>query len=174
VIGTFLFLGYLITLVFRIPLQLGLSSPIRLLGAALVALSFALWAWLFRYRRPTDALTSTYWTFSKLFRRVELKQYLGRRERLAVRGPYKLVRHPMYLAVLVSIVGWGLLLDLAFLLFAAVLALLWFNFVVMPYEEKELLALFGRDYESYMKRVHRLIPIPPSSPCSGGRRNDAH
>ena len=174
VIGTFLFLGYLTTLLFRIPLQLGLSPPIRLLGAALVALSFALWAWLFQYRRPTDVLTSTYWTFSKMFRRAELKQHHGRRERLAVRGPYKLVRHPMYLAVLLSIVGWGLLLDLAFLLFAALLALLWFNFVVMPYEEKELLALFGRDYERYMKRVHRLIPVPQSSTNSAEQENDAH
>jgi len=169
-----MFLGYLITSLFRIPLQLGLSLPIRLLGAALVALSFALWAWLFQYRRPTDVLTSTYWTFSKMFSRAELKQHLGRRERLAARGPYKLVRHPMYLAVLLSIVGWGLLLDLAFLFFAALLALLWFNFVVMPYEEKELLALFGRDYERYMKRVHRLIPVPRSSTSSVEHENDTY
>ena len=158
--GTILFLGYLASLLLRIPLQLGLSLPIRLFGAALLAIAMVLWIWLFRCRRPADVLVSTYSTFSKLLRRVELKQSLGRKEHLVVRGPYKLVRHPMYLAVLLSIVGWGLLLDFAFVLLAAPLALLWFNFVVMPYEERELVALFGRDYEEYMKRVRRFLPIP--------------
>lgn len=153
-------LGYLMTLLFRIPLQLGLSPPIRLFGATLVTIAIVIWIWLFQHRRPSDVLVSTYATFSKLLRRVELDQNLGRKERLVVRGPYKLVRHPMYLAVLLSIVGWGLLLDLAFLLLAAPLALLWFNFVVMPYEERELVALFGPDYEEYMKRVRRILPIP--------------
>jgi protein-S-isoprenylcysteine O-methyltransferase Ste14 len=158
--GTILFLGYLAALLLRIPLELGLSLPIRLFGAALVTLAMGFWLWLFQYRRPTDVLVSTYSTFSKLLRRVEVKRSLGRKERLVVRGPYKLVRHPMYLAVLLSIVGWGLLLDLAFVLLSAPLALLWFNFVVMPYEERELVALFGRDYEEYMKRVRRVLPIP--------------
>jgi len=148
------------TILLRIPFQLGLSPSIRLFGAALLAIAIVLWTWLFRCRRPADVLVSTYSTFSKLLRRVELKRSLGRKERLVVRGPYKLVRHPMYLAVLLSIVGWGLLLDFAFVLLAAPLALLWFNFVVMPYEERELVALFGRDYEEYMKRVRRFLPIP--------------
>jgi len=155
-----LLLGYFMTILLRIPFQLGLSPSIRLFGAALLAIAIVLWTWLFRCRRPADVLVSTYSTFSKLLRRVELKRSLGRKERLVVRGPYKLVRHPMYLAVLLSIVGWGLLLDFAFVLLAAPLALLWFNFVVMPYEERELVALFGRDYEEYMKRVRRFLPIP--------------
>ena len=158
--GTILFLGYLAALLLRIPLELGLSLPIRLFGAALITLAMGFLLWLFQYRRPTDVLVSTYSTFFKLLRRVELKRSLGRKEHLVVRGPYKLVRHPMYLAVLLSIVGWGLLLDLAFVLLAAPLALLWFNFVVMPYEERELVALFGQDYEEYMKRVRRILPIP--------------
>ena len=163
VIGSFLFLGYLLTLLFQIPLVLGLAPSIRLFGAALVAIAIVIWIWLFQHRRPTDVLISTYSTFYKLLRGIELKQNLARKERLVVRGPYKVVRHPMYLAVLLSIVGWGLMLDLTFLLFAAALALMWFNYVVMPYEEKELLALFGGDYEEYMKRVRRLLPIPRSS-----------
>jgi len=159
VVGAFFLLGCILTVLFRLPFELGLSPPFRLLGVALVTIAVAIWIWLLQYRRPTDVLISTYATFSKLLRRAELKQDLGRKERLVVRGPYKWVRHPMYLAVLLSIVGWGLLLDLTFILLAALVALPWFNFVVMPYEEKELVALFGRDYEDYMKRVHRLLPI---------------
>jgi len=163
VVGAFMFLGYVLTVLFRIPTLLGLSLPIRLAGAALLVIGLALWVWLFHYRSPVDVLTSTYLTFSKLARKTELKEDLGRRERLVIQGPYKLVRHPMYVAVLISLVGWGLLLDLSFVLLAAVVALLWFNFVVMPYEERELLALFGTDYEEYMKRVRRILPIPRSS-----------
>jgi len=170
VVGAFFLLGYLMAILFGIPFQLGLSLPLKLFGAALVATAFAFWIWLFQYRSPEDVLISTYATFSKLLRKVELKQDLGRKERLVVRGPYKLVRHPMYLAVLLSIVGWGLLLDLTFILLAALVALPWFNFVVMPYEERELLALFGRDYEEYMKRVRRLLPIPQSS--RGGKEQE--
>lgn len=163
VVGTFFLLGYLVTVLLAIPLQLGLLPPIRLLGAVLLTTAMGLWIWLFQYRSPTDVLTSTYATFSKLRRRAELKEDLGRKERLVVRGPYKLVRHPMYLAALLSIVGWGLLLDLSFILLAAPIALVWFNFVVMPYEERELVALFGREYEEYMKRVRRVLPIPRDS-----------
>ena len=162
VVGAFMFVGYALAVLFRIPIVLGLSLPTRLAGVALLAIALALWVWLFQYRSPVDTLSSTYLTFSKLVRKEELKENLGRRERLVVQGPYKLVRHPMYLAVLISLVGWGLLLDLSFLLLAAVVALPWFNFVVMPFEERELLALFGSDYEEYMKRVRRILPIPRS------------
>jgi len=162
VVGAFMFVGYALTVLFRIPVVLGLSLPIRLAGAALLMIAVALWVWLFQHRSPGDVLTSTYLTFSKLARKTELKADLGRRERLVIQGPYKLVRHPMYVAVLISLVGWGLLLDFSFLILAAVVALLWFNFVVMPFEERELLALFGSDYQEYMKRVRRILPIPRS------------
>ncbi len=160
VIGCFLLLGYLAALALRVPLYLGLSAGARLLGAGLLVVAFGLWAWLFRCRKPADVLTSTYLTFSRAFQKVELAQDLGRTEPLVVKGPYKLVRHPIYLAVLVSLVGWGVLMDLSFILLATPFALAWFYLVVMPFEEKELLALFGRDYEEYMKRVRRIVPIP--------------
>jgi len=163
VVGAFMLAGYALCLVLRFPVVLGLALPIRLIGAVVVMTGLAVFVWLFRYRSPVDVLTSTYLTFSKIARRVQLEENLGRRERLVVQGPYRLVRHPIYLAVLISLVGWGLLLDFSFILVAAVVALLWFNFVVMPYEEKELLALFGSDYEEYMKRVRRIVPIPRSS-----------
>lgn len=160
VVGAFMLVGYALCVVLRFPVVLGLALPIRLIGAVVVVTGLAVFVWLFRYRSPADVLTSTYLTFSKIARRVQIEENLGRRERLVVQGPYRLVRHPIYLAVLILLAGWGLLLDLSFILAAAVVALLWFDFVVMPYEEKELLALFGSDYEEYMRRVRRIVPIP--------------
>jgi len=49
------------------------------------------------------------------------------------------------------------------LLFSALLLLLWFNFVVAPYEEKELVALFGEQYRQYAERTPKIIPFTATS-----------
>jgi protein-S-isoprenylcysteine O-methyltransferase Ste14 len=36
---------------------------------------------------------------------------------------------------------------------------LWFNFVVASFEEKELKAIFGEQYEKYSKEVPKIIPF---------------
>ena len=83
----------------------------------------------------------------------------GRTESLVVQGPYKHVRHPLYLGVVSLIAGWSLLLDYTFLLLSAIFMFLWFNFVVAPFEERELKAMFGEDYEQYSKEVPKMIPF---------------
>ena len=40
----------------------------------------------------------------------------------------------------------------------AVGLLLWFELIVMPFEEKEMRALFGQDYVTYAKMVPGFIP----------------
>ena len=59
---------------------------------------------------------------------------------------------------MVIVVGWWLLLDRTLVLFMAFLFFLWFNFVVIRFEERELRALFGEQYEAYAKAVPRFIP----------------
>jgi protein-S-isoprenylcysteine O-methyltransferase Ste14 len=76
-----------------------------------------------------------------------------------VRGPYRYVRHPLYFDVVLLFLGWWLLLDYTFLLVAALFLLLWFSCVVTRFEERELKALFGDDYEEYARRVPRIIPF---------------
>jgi protein-S-isoprenylcysteine O-methyltransferase Ste14 len=36
---------------------------------------------------------------------------------------------------------------------------LWFNFVVASFEEKELKAIFGEQYDQYSKEVPKIIPF---------------
>ena len=78
--------------------------------------------------------------------------------RLVVRGPYKIVRNPMYL-------GAGLLLTGAaayygstgLVLYAAAFLLAMHGFVVL-YEEPTLHRMFGADYDAYCASVGRWWP----------------
>jgi protein-S-isoprenylcysteine O-methyltransferase Ste14 len=152
-------LGYLICIIIGIPTSLGFPLPLRLFGVLVLALGFILLRWLLRFRKPADILTSTYVTVRKAISRVPFDDSSGRTETLVVQGPYKHVRHPLYFDVVVLMVGWWLLLDYSFLLLSAIILLLWFNFVVAPFEEKELKAIFGEQYERYSKEVPRIIPF---------------
>jgi len=159
VMVAFFGLGYLVTMIFQIPLKLNFPLSIRLIGLLILGLGLLFFGWLFRYRSPVDILVSTYLTFSKVGRRVRLEDRSRRTEPLVVKGPYGYVRHPLYSGVVLLVLGWWLLLDYSFLLVSAIFLLLWFNFVVAPFEEEELRAIFGDDYERYAKQVPKIIPF---------------
>ncbi len=81
--------------------------------------------------------------------------------RLVVRGPYRFVRNPGYLAALGIVLGQALMFgSLAVLLYAGALALVFHMFVV-AYEEPALLRKFGAEYAAYSARVGRWLPRPP-------------
>jgi steroid 5-alpha reductase family enzyme len=157
-VSFFFALGYLVTVIFGIPFSLALPLPARLFGLLLIALGLVFLGWLFRYRKPIDVVVSTYVTFVKAVRKISLGKQSDRTEPL-IMGPYKHVRHPIYFSVFLLLLGWWMLLDYTFLLLAAILLLLWFKFVVIPFEEKELAAIFGGQYENYAKEVPSLIPF---------------
>lgn len=79
---------------------------------------------------------------------------------LIVRGPYRWVRHPLYLSSLLMIWSYPdltldrLLLNLLFSIWVIVGTL---------FEERDLLAVYGDAYRSYQRKVPMLIPwrIPP-------------
>jgi protein-S-isoprenylcysteine O-methyltransferase Ste14 len=160
VLTVFFTLAYFVVVAVHIPAQFGFQLLVRFIGLLLLLSGLVLLGWLFRYRRPVDILVSTYVTFSKFgMRRESLAERSGRTEPLVVEGPYRYVRHPLYSDVVLLLLGWWLLLDHSFLLISALLLLLWFNFVVAPFEERELRAIFGDDYERYAERVPRIIPF---------------
>ena len=159
VMAVFFTLGYLATVVLRIPLSFGVVLPIRLLGLLSLAFVFLFFVWFFKYRKPIDVLISTYVTFSKVRRGTSLQKLSGRTEPLVVKGPYRYVRHPLYFGVVLFVLGLFLLLDYSFLLVSAIILLLWFNSVVANFEEKELRAIFGEQYDQYSKEVPKMIPF---------------
>jgi protein-S-isoprenylcysteine O-methyltransferase Ste14 len=152
-------LGSLVSVAFQIPQKLGFPLIIRLIGLVAILASSLLFCWLFTYRSPVDVLTSTYVTFLKMTKQLPLEERSSRTEPLVVEGPYKYVRHPLYSCVVLLVFGLWLLLDYSPLLVTTILFLLWFNFVVAPFEERELKAIFGQKYDEYAKQVPRIIPI---------------
>ncbi len=77
---------------------------------------------------------------------------------LVVRGFYRYVRNPMYVAVFLIIFGQGLFLgDVRVIVYGLFEWLATYTFVVL-YEEPTLRKSFGADYERYCATVPRWIP----------------
>ncbi|HSE52948.1 MAG TPA: isoprenylcysteine carboxylmethyltransferase family protein [Gemmatimonadales bacterium] len=78
--------------------------------------------------------------------------------RLVARGPYRLVRNPMYLGAGLAIWGAALVYrSLALFGYGAVF-LLAMNALVVAYEEPTLERAFGEEYAAYRARVPRWLP----------------
>jgi protein-S-isoprenylcysteine O-methyltransferase Ste14 len=77
--------------------------------------------------------------------------------RLVTSGVYGIIRHPSYLGLLISLLGWGLA-------FRSGVGVLLVVLTIAPLisriraEERLLADEFGADYESYRARTSRLIP----------------
>jgi protein-S-isoprenylcysteine O-methyltransferase Ste14 len=77
---------------------------------------------------------------------------------LVVTGLYRYVRNPMYVAVVSTILGQGLILGNVGLLEYGGLVWILFHVFVMIYEEPTLRASFGSEYATFCAEVPRWIP----------------
>ena len=79
-------------------------------------------------------------------------------------GPYRWVRNPMYIGVLLTILGQAIAYgSLTLVVYAVVVWLVVHAFVVL-YEEPDLSQRFEDSYEAYRRAVPRWIPRPPKAP----------
>ena len=104
-------------------------------------------------------LTIAPWAQRTLGRNYSPHALVYQGHQLVQRGPYRFVRHPIYTAGFLLVVGWGMMAQSwAAVVLTAIAAGIGTTYRIRV-EEKVLLSEFGEQYKSYSKRVKRLIPF---------------
>ena len=153
------------TLIFTIvvPGTVGVYVPYRLRGPGPHAVSAFGWLGLAPVAVGVAAYLWCAWDFATFGRGTPLP--LDAPKQLVARGLYRFVRNPMYVGVLLAILGQALWFgSVATLCFALAVALSFHVFVVF-YEEPALRRKFGEPYVEYSKTVSRWIPKPAAKPA---------
>ena len=72
-------------------------------------------------------------------------------------GVFRITRNPMYLGMLITLVGWAVYLANWLAVLAVPLFVLYMNRFQIAPEERVMASLFGADYVAYRERVRRWI-----------------
>ena len=100
-----------------------------------------------------------YWSMRVLGRFFTRTLRVAQGHELVQLGPYRLIRHPGYLANLLAYASATTLIARSGLFGAAVLVALGLAYVYRIYhEERMLLTTFGESYREYQARTSRLVP----------------
>ncbi len=84
-------------------------------------------------------------------------------KRLVVRGLYRYVRNPMYVAAISLLLGEAVLFRSRALFLYTLAAFAFYSLLIIGYEEPKLRRTFGEEYERYCRRVPRWLPWPRPS-----------
>ncbi|MBS1270675.1 MAG: hypothetical protein MAG794_01637 [Gammaproteobacteria bacterium] len=124
-----------------VPLAFAPGGIFSVSGAVMVALAFAVVLWAVATMRRKGASIPT-----------------GDPTAVIVTGgPYRYSRNPIYLAMIVLLVGIGFWADSLWFPVLAVLALILLSWGVISREEAYLERKFGSEYASYRSRVRRWL-----------------
>jgi protein-S-isoprenylcysteine O-methyltransferase Ste14 len=77
---------------------------------------------------------------------------------LVARGLYRFIRNPMYVGVLLTLLGEAWLFSSWTLVIYAAIVISWQHLFVVFYEEPALKRKFGQSYADYLARTPRWIP----------------
>jgi protein-S-isoprenylcysteine O-methyltransferase Ste14 len=97
------------------------------------------------------------WTLHTLGRNLTDTVATRKEHTLVTGGPYRYVRHPFYLAMLIVVVGLSLLADNWLLLLFGIATFI-LLLIRAPIEERELEARFGEAYRNYRARTGAVFP----------------
>ena len=125
------------------PFAIDLDQGVRLAGLAFAAASAAFAAWAM-------------WSLGRSYG-IRMDVFEG--HSLKTDGPYALVRHPMYLGIVLFHLGASLALESPLLLAATALIVAPFTAIRIGAEERVLRDAFGERYLRYAERVPALMPF---------------
>jgi protein-S-isoprenylcysteine O-methyltransferase Ste14 len=78
---------------------------------------------------------------------------------LVARGLYRRVRNPMYVSVMLILLGEAVFFASRFMITYSLIVFAGFNLFVLFYEEPTLRRKFGESYERYCRAVPRWLPL---------------
>jgi len=99
-----------------------------------------------------------YWVLRSIGRNISETVLTKSDHALVTHGPYRWVRHPLYTAATIAFLALGLIAANAFILALAALIFVGVALWIVPKEETELEAKFGRAYEDYRMRTGAFLP----------------
>ncbi|MFO1511784.1 MAG: isoprenylcysteine carboxylmethyltransferase family protein [Verrucomicrobiota bacterium] len=131
-----------------------LNQPSLVAGSALVVVGYA----------------ATLWCYAAMGNTWRIGVNANEKTTLVERGPYRVIRHPIYAFQLVMLAGAALLLPTA-LSFAILAIHLVCALIKAVDEENYLKTVHGQTYTDYMARTGRLIPrlFRRASPLGGSK-----
>jgi protein-S-isoprenylcysteine O-methyltransferase Ste14 len=130
-----------ILLHYLIPVMILVPKPYSYLGAVLMLLGLALMTWA-----------------AMLFRKVGTSfQLQGESSVLVTSGPFRFSRNPMYLGMLIWLIGLAVLLGSLVVFVFPFLFFLLANFLIIPLEEKSMEQMLGKQFTEYKQRVRRWL-----------------
>jgi len=119
------------------------SGPLFAIALAVLALGGAIYAWCV-------------WDFAAFGRGTPAP--IDAPKKLVIRGLYGYTRNPMYVGVLLVILGWAVLFRAAALIIYMFIVGSCFHLFIILYEEPHLQKEFGGEYNDYRRRVGRWLP----------------
>jgi len=153
------------TLIFTIvaPGTVAVYIPYRLRGPGPYGISALGWLGLGPAALGVAVYLWCAWDFATFGRGTPFP--LDAPKQLVARGLYRFVRNPMYVGVLLVILGQALYFGSVATLWYALAVALTFHLFVILYEEPALRREFGESYAQYTKTVSRWIPKPAVKPA---------
>ncbi len=98
-----------------------------------------------------------YWVFSHLGNNVTPTVVTREQATLVTSGPYRWVRHPLYVMGMIAYIGFALIAENIFIAAAAVVGFI-FLAIRLQKEEANLISRFGDSYREYMRRTGKFFP----------------
>ncbi len=87
----------------------------------------------------------------------ELSHSEQRKGKLLKDGIYRVVRHPRYLSAGIAVIAVALIIDYVGI-YVLILVLFPAGFLMLVFEERDLIDRFGEEYRQYQREVPRLLP----------------
>jgi protein-S-isoprenylcysteine O-methyltransferase Ste14 len=126
---------------YLVPVTMVVVRPYSYLGAVVMSLGLGVMTWAsMRFRKEGTGF-----------------QLRGGGSVLVTSGPFRFSRNPMYLGMLIWLIGLAVLLGSLIAFLFPVLLFLLANFLFIPLEERRLEQVLGEQYAGYKRRVRRWL-----------------